>query len=203
MEYEIHLRQTDTKKIYVDPSGREGIYLYPTEIRKLSLSDGDVVSEEELEEMRLAYALPRAKKRAIALLAKNDRTEAELCEKLHKSLTDSLSLAQTVEEMKRLGYVDDLQYARDYIYFKKNRKSFRLLQLELRRKGICEEILAKAFEEEGAQKAETLLPQMRKYAGKFSEWDPKTRQKIYAHFARKGYEGALIREAMEAVLEEE
>ena len=154
MQYKITLTDTGKKKVYVNPGVREGIYLYPGEIKKLRLEDGSELEQDEFERIRLEYALPRAKHRAIAILAKRDKTEQELREKLLQSLTDTQSLEEAISYMKACGYVDDTQYARDYLYFKKGRKS-----------------------------------------------DFPARQKVYAHFARKGYAGDLIREAIDKIEE--
>ena len=85
MSYTVTLRETDKKKVYVDPGIREGIYLYPGEIKKLKLLEGSMLEEDEFERIRLQYALPRAKHRAIAILAKRDKTEKELRDKLQKA----------------------------------------------------------------------------------------------------------------------
>ena len=129
MQYKITLTDTGKKKVYVNPGVREGIYLYPGEIKKLRLEDGSELEQDEFERIRLEYALPRAKHRAIAILAKRDKTEQELREKLLQSLTDTQSLEEAISYMKACGYVDDTQYARDYLYFKKGRKSF--LQIKM------------------------------------------------------------------------
>lgn len=196
MVYTIRLTETDKKKVYVDPGVREGIYLYPGEIKKLKLEDGGELDEDEFDRIRLQYALPRAKHRAIAILAKRDKTEKELREKLQQSLTDTQSLEDTIAYMKSCGYVDDIQYARDYIYFKKGRKSFLQIKMELQKKGIPSGVLETVFEEEGSQQMEDILMQVKKYMKKFPELDFNVRQKVYAHFARKGYAADLIREAI-------
>ena len=98
--------------------------------------------------------------------------------------------------MKSCGYVDDEQYARDYLYFKKGRKSFLQIKMELQKKGIPSQILEEVFEEEGGQQIEDILVKVQKYMKKFPTLDFTAKQKIYTHFARKGYAGDLIREAM-------
>lgn len=203
MFYTVTLTNTDKKKIYVDPGAREGIYLYPGEIKKLKLESGSEIDQDEFERIRLEYALPRAKHRAIAILAKRDKTEKELREKLLQSLTDTKSLEDTITYVKSCGYIDDMQYARDYIYFKKGRKSFLQIKMELQRKGIPSQVLEAVFEEEGGQQIEDILLKVKKYMKKFPELDFTAKQKIYAHFARKGYAGELIREAMSRIEESE
>ena len=167
MSYTVTLRETDKKKVYVDPGIREGIYLYPGEIKKLKLLEGSMLEEDEFERIRLQYALPRAKHRAIAILAKRDKTEKELRDKLQQSLIDTKTLEETISYVRTCGYVDDLQYARDYIYFKKGRKSFLQIKMELQKKGISSQVLETVFEEEGGQEMEDILMQIKKYMRRF------------------------------------
>lgn len=197
MEYMIHLKSTSGKKIYIDPEGREGFYLYPSEIKKERLSDGLCVSEEELERMRREYAIPRAKKRALGILVKRDRTEKELRDKLEDSDNDQQSIEEALKYVKSFGYVDDLNYAREYLYFKKSKKSYPMIRRELYNKGISSEILEVVFEEAGPQKREDLSVQVRKYIRKFDELDDVARRKTCAHFCRKGYSTELVREILD------
>ncbi|MDD7114519.1 MAG: regulatory protein RecX [Lachnospiraceae bacterium] len=197
MEYVIHLRGTSGKKIYVDPEGGEGFYLYPGEIKKEKLTEGDSVREEDLERIRREYAVPRAKKRALGLLVKKDRTEKEIRDKLKDSVNDQQSVEEAVKYVRSFGYVDDLNYARDYLYYKKSKKSYPLIRQELKQKGISSEILDLIFEEAGPQKEEDLLPQIRKYIRKFDEMDATAKKKTCAHFCRKGYSSGLIKNILE------
>lgn len=197
MEYVIHLVPTSGKKIYIDPEYREGIYLYPSEIKKEKLVDEGRIREEELERLRKEYAVPRAKKRALGILVKRDRTEKELRDKLKDSDHDPQSIEDAVDYVKSFGYVDDYSYARDYIYFKKAKKSYNLIRRELREKGISSGILDLVFEEAGTQDREDLIPHIKKYIRKFEGLDTLAQRKTCAHFCRKGYPADLIRDILD------
>ncbi len=192
MIYEIRLRPTKGRKIYVDPGEREGIYLYPAEIRKAGLRDGRELTDSDFEELRRLYALPRAKKRALGILTRRDKTEQELRDKLEESMTDSFSVDEAISYLKQYGYVDDYRYASEYIYYKRSKKSFRQIRADLRKKGIPSDILEQAFEESGGQEEEDIRQLFDKYIRRFEEMDSLARQKTYAHFARKGYDRELI-----------
>lgn len=196
MEYKIILKNTEKKKIYVDPVDREGIYLYPSEIRKEGLKEGTVLSEEEFELLRTKYAVPRAKKYALSILSKRDKTAQELRDKLNEAGNDSLSIGNAMEYLKNMGYLNDLSYARDYFYSKRGKKSFRQIEFELERKGIVSETIRIALEEEGEQTPDDLRPAFKKYAAKFEQKDSESRQKIYAHFVRKGYAPSLVQKLL-------
>ena len=193
MNYQIRLRKTDGKKIYVDPQELEGFYLYPSEIKKAGLEDFMFLSDEKLSALHDSYAVPRAKKRALALLTKKDMTEKELMEKLEASLHDSHSIASAMSFMIEHSYIDDERYAQDYFYSHKKRKSFRRIKEELLQKGIPYDILQRVMEEEGEQREEDIRPLVIKYARKFPDLDHKAEQKIYMHFGRKGYSIEQVR----------
>lgn len=197
MDYIIHLRPTRGKKIYVEPEYEEGIYLYPGEIKKQKLVDGDAVSAETFQKLREEYAVPRAKKRALGILVKKDCTEQELRDKLTASLNDSWSVDAALCFARDHGYVNDENYAREYLNYKKGRKSYRQIRMELARKGITGQILDMVFEEAGSQPEEDIRPQVKKYIRKFSELDAAAVQKTCAHFYRKGYPSDVIRKILE------
>lgn len=202
MMYQISLCETKGRKIYVDPELCEGFYLYPGEVRRYKLEDGKQVTEEELTQIRKTCALPRAKKRAMGILVKQDKTEQELRQKLEQSMTDSISLEETMEYLRSFGYVNDYRYASDYIRNKKKRKSYRLIRSELKKKGIPEEVLEQVFAEAGEQKGEDIREQIEKYIRKYPEMNREARQKVCAHFYRKGYAGSLVMETLERILED-
>lgn len=192
MDYRIRLTGTEGKKVYIDPEGMEGFYLYPGEVKKSRLTDGMLLSEEDLEKIRLTYAIPRAKKRALGILVKGDQTTHQLREKLEKSYHDSRSIEAALEFVTDAGYVDDLQYARDYLHSRKHRKSYRMIRMDLAGKGIPSEMLDILFEEEGDQAREDVEEAVIKYARKFPKTDRAALRKICAHFYRKGYNPELI-----------
>lgn len=203
MDYRITLKETGSKKVYVDPQEEEGFYLYPGEVRKAGLTDGMVMSEDAFWTIHQQYAVPRAKKRALGLLMKKDMTRQELVDKLESSLHDSRSITIAVEFMTEHGYIDEENYCRDYIYFRRGKKSFRQIREELSRKGIDRELLQRVFEEEGEQDVDEIRPLVLKYAKKFSELDYKNTQKICMHFGRKGYPVERVRDILSELEQKE
>ena len=180
----------------MDPEGMEGLYLYPGEIKNSGLSEGMLLSDRQIEDLRIRYVLPRAKKRALGILVKRDKTIHELEQKLIQSLYDSRSVREALSFVEEAGYVDDLEYARSYLRSKRGKKSFRMIRLTLSGKGISEEILNQVFEEAQAQGREDVEAAVRKYARRFDQLDRTAREKICVHFYAKGYDSQLIREVL-------
>lgn len=193
--YPIHLKENG-KKIYVDPEGEEGVFLYPGEIKRERLREKEQITGEELEMLRQKYAIPRARKRALGILVKKDCTEKELRDKLTASLHDSVSVENAMDFVRKQGYVDDENYAREYLAWKRGKKSFRQIRQELKRKGIGESILCLLFEECEEQGEDDLRPHIQKYIRRFPEWNKEAWQKTCAHFYRKGYAADLIQKIL-------
>ena len=182
--------------MYVDPLEEEGFFLYPGEIRKAGLKEGMVISGEDLSAIHDEYAVPRARRHALGLLAKKDMTEKELVEKLEKSLNDTRSIAAAMAFVTEHGYIDDGRYAEDYIYSHRGKKSFLQMKEILLRKGIPGDVIRQAMEEEGQQSAEDIRPLVEKYARKFPELDYSSSQKILMHFGRKGFSIRTVQEVL-------
>ncbi len=88
-----------------------------------------------------------AKKRALALLEKMDRTEQGLYRKLAESEYPEELILDAIEYVKKYHYIDDMRYARNYISYRQGSKSRRRLQQELMQKGVPKEITEQALEE--------------------------------------------------------
>lgn len=197
MEYKIHLQKTTGKKIYVEIGCGEGMYLYPGELKKQQWKEGERICQESFEQTRQKYAIPRAKKRALGILVKKDCTEKELRDKLTTSLHDAISVQEAMSFVKSNGYINDEIYAKEYLDVKKKKKSFRQIRMELKQKGISEQILDQVFEENGEQSQEDIRPLLLKYIRKFSVLDASAKQKTCAYFYRKGYSLEPVKQILE------
>lgn len=196
MDYRIAIKKTKGKKLYVDPMEEEGFFLYPGEIRKAGLKEGMIISGDDLLAIHEEYAIPRARRYALGLLARKDMTQKELVEKLEKSLNDSRSIAAAMAFVTEHGYIDDERYVEDYIYSHKGKKSFLQIKEVLLRKGVAGDIIRRVIEEEGQQSAEDIRPLVEKYARKFPELDFTSTRKILMHFGRKGYSIHTVQEIL-------
>lgn len=118
-----------------------------------------------------------------------DRTEAQLREKLLDAQFSPELAEQAVAYVKSYGYLDDERYVRNYIEYRKDQKSRRQLEQELRfKKGVPPELIQKVYEElePGDEKAliRKLLDKKHYTPG---DCDEKQRQKLIASLSRKGF----------------
>ena len=102
-------------------------------------------SEESREDI-----LRRAKKKALNLLERMDRTELNLRQKLTQNGFPPEAVDAAVDYVKSYGYVDDRRYARNYLAYRLQTKSRQKLFQELRQKGVAQEIIEEAWVEASA-----------------------------------------------------
>lgn len=133
--------------------------------------------------------LRRAKLKALRLLERMDRTEAQLRQKLLDAEFEPEIVEQAMAYVKSFGYLDDERYVRNYIEFRQAQKSRRQLEQELQyRKGVSPELIRKVYEElDPVDEKELIRRQLEKKHYNAREADEKQRQKVMASLVRKGF----------------
>ncbi len=118
-----------------------------------------------------------------------DRTEAQLREKLLKAEFEPEVVEQAIAYVYSYGYLDDERYVRNYIEYRKEQKSRRQLEQELRfRKGVSPELIQKVYENlEPSDEKALICRQLEKKHYHPLESDEKKEQKIIASLLRKGF----------------
>lgn len=171
--------------------------LYKGEKDRYSLEEGMELSEELWLEIRNGILAKRAKKRAMHLLEKMDRTEKQLRDKLTENGYPNDLVDEAVEYVKSYHYIDDRRYAENYIRYRQESKSRILLKNELLRKGISSQIIDEAMEAEYHMDPRTLIDQWLKKKGySSSEQDSEKERKIGQFLLRKGFSWEDIRSCM-------
>lgn len=133
--------------------------------------------------------LRKAKLKALHLLERMDRTEAQLREKLLQAEFEAEIVEQAIAYVKSYGYVDDERYVRNYIEYRQEQKSRRQLEQELQyRKGVPSELIQKVYEElEPVDEKALIRRQLEKKHFQPQEADERQRQKVMASLLRKGF----------------
>ena len=131
----------------------------------------------------------QAKKRAMYLLEKMDRTEAQLREKLRQDQYEEEVIEEAIAYVKSFHYIDDFRYACNYIRYRSQSKSRRILALELSRKGVSGELVEQALDTEYPEEDETV--KIRRWVEK-KHYDAETadvaqKRKMYQFLLRKGF----------------
>ena len=142
---------------------------------------------------------------ALKLLERTHRTRRDLERRLKEKDFDAPAIEHTRDRLAEVGLVDDVEFARAWLAGRWGRRpsGWRRLQQELRAKGVSQEDAEKARDllaERGSapdevESAAKLVAQARK---RYAKLEPHAqRQRLYALLARRGYDGGVIRRALE------
>lgn len=172
--------------------------VYRKEASAYGLAEGIDISEEQWGRIRAEVLDKRAKKRALYLLQKMDRTESQLCRKLKESGYPSESVACALDYVKSFHYIDDERYASAYIRCHQNQKSRMQLKIALQQKGVRADVIERALAESYEGEEETLVYKLlEKKHYDAEEMDRKEKYRIYQYLLRRGFSGSLVRRCME------
>lgn len=179
---------TKTKyKVYID--GQFAFVLYKGELSRYHVIEGQGLPEEAYEKIRDEVLTKRAKLRAMHLLNAMGRTESQLTEKLKQGGYPEDIVKEALAYVKSFGYVNDINYARNFIDNRKDKKSRKEIVILLKGKGVSDEDIERAMEEcygkDTAVLAIEKLMRKRRYAPGEASYEEK--QKFMAYLMRKGF----------------
>ena len=148
----------------------------------------------------LEQSLQKAKDAALKYLSFRARTKREVQEKLKGKGFDEGTIRRAVERLEELRLIDDAAFAREWIRSRQRRGPMgrRRLLLELRSKGISEEMADRALDEllEGTDPHALAIHRLRKHRAQYVRLDRAVAlRRMLGLLARWGFEGEIAREA--------
>lgn len=196
------IEELDKKRSKIYINQEFAFVLYKGEIVQYKLKTEEAIEDSIYETIRKEILPKRAKKRCLNLLQKKSYTEYKLREKLIEGLYTQDIIDEAIDYVKSFRYVNDYDYACQYIFYHKETESRRKIEEKLSLKGIDREILSQAFQDsyEEEEQQEIELQQAKKllekknYNAETMDW--KEKQKVYAFLARKGISSSIIQKAM-------
>lgn len=188
-------------RVNVFADGEFLIGLSKENLLRAALRVGDEISRLQVDALTAQETLLSAKNAALRLLALRPRSEQEIVDRLREKEFDEKTIAVVLAELRTAGLANDAQFARLFI---RNTLTLRPLgELQLRRKllllGVPRAIIDDAVSETLADvdmvdvARQTALAYQRRLHHAATPDDPrKTRNKISAHLARRGYSWSTI-----------
>ena len=173
--------------------------IYKGELYSYKIKEGEELKEETYDEIMHTVLPKRAKLRAMNLLKVRPYTFKGLRDKLTEGGYPEEIIDIAIDYVASFHYLDDLQYARDYIYTYKERKNKQKLIQDLINKGVSKDLIEEAFESElstdetdyeGLQ-IKNILRKKGYYDREFSYEEL---QKLKASLYRKGFSSDKISE---------
>lgn len=187
------------KRIEID--GEFAFVLYKGELAFYGMKEESEIREEDYQEIMTKILPKRAKLRAMNLLKSRTYTTVQLMEKLKTGGYPPQIIREAIDYVASFGYINDSQYAYDFIEYNKENKSKNRIMADLRRKGISGDMMEAAWEEAvGEDRAALEKKQIIKLLDKkhFSPEDATLQesQKMMAFLYRKGFAIETIRNVL-------
>lgn len=186
-------------KVYLD--GQFAFVLYKGELRSYRVREGEELAAEDYSEIMERILPKRAKLRAMNLLKGREYTESRLRNKLKEGMYPEKVIAEALDYVTSFHYVDDLRYATAYITAHERTRSRRRIEQDLTARGICREVLERAWarwEAEGGSQDEAAmigkLLEKRRFCPQNADY--KERQRIGSFLVRKGFSSEAVRRAV-------
>ena len=156
---------------------------------KLNLYEKKEITGEEINYIKNNINYRAAKSTAIRFLSLKYRCEKEIRVKLELSGFDDEVIENVLEELKSMGYINDRIYTQKYIHdrSKLKPKSKRGLKLELKNKGVTEDIIDEVIGEWDIDEDAVAFGLAKKKFGKYDIKDENITRKIYSFLQHRGY----------------
>ena len=164
------------------------LFLYNKEVYRLGLKEGEELSQNTYEEILSEILIPRAKRRAMHLLEKQDRTRQNLIQKLKESGYPPPAIEEAVAYVESYHYIDDDRYARNYVRYHQEGKSRRKIYETLLQKGVSKDVILAALDEEYfASEENMILELLQKKKYDVDTADLKEKAKMYRFLLGRGF----------------
>ena len=195
----------DPDRIAVDLNGSFAFALPATLVADERIDVGEMLDGDRVSSLLAADEASRATEAALVFLGYRPRSEKEVRDRLRRGGYEQDAIEHAIARLHEWRYLDDADFARRWV---ENRTAHRprgrrLLQQELRHKGIDGEIARDAIDdaeldEPGAAEA-LARRRLPSYAG---DEPAAIRRRLGAYLARRGYGYDVIRVALDRALGE-
>lgn len=197
------ITELDKKRSEIYINQEFAFVLYKGEIAQYKIRTESPVEDDIYSVIRNEILPERAKKRCLNLLQKRPYTECKLREKLAEGKYTQDIVDEAIEYVKSFHYIDDYEYACQYIFYHKETETKKKMEEKLAMKGVNKKTLQQAFADSYDDEKEWLeleliqaqkLLQKKQFDIENADWREK--QKVYAFLDRKGISSSIIRKAM-------
>ncbi len=181
--------------IYLDNVFYCGLELETVMRNRLKI--GDQIEPEKLDEIQFDSERVRALDKALSFITKSKKTEKQVREHLQSKGYTEQTIENVIEKMKDYRFLDDGDYASSYAKSYSKTKGKRLIEMELKKKGVSEEDMSSAIEDIGDQTESAVL-----IAEKYLKNKPKDKPnmlKCYKYLLSKGFEYDDAKSAIERI----
>lgn len=195
----------DPKRVSLHLDGAYAFTLPADLVASQHLEVGDFLDESRLAALLAADQVSRATEAALAFLAYRPRSEREVRDRLRRGAYPQETIKKVIARLHDWRYLDDADFARRWVEGRtmQRPRGSRLLQQELRQKGIDSEIAREAIAEADLDEAAAAEALARKRLAAYAGEDPRVvRRRVGAYLARRGYNFDVVRAALDRAMGE-
>ena len=192
------------KRVNIFLDGRFAFSLEAEVAIREDLKVGQELSASQIGALARSDQFHRSLNAAAHYLGYRPRSEFELRQKLHQHGFDGDSVEAVIAKFKEQGLVDDMAFAQ---FWKDNRESFsprsqRLTRLELRRKGVADDVIAQVVDaiDDGESAYRAALSKARSLP--LSDYQS-FRRRLGEYLKRRGFGYGVISHTVERVWQEQ
>lgn len=137
----IKKQKRNSNRVNIHLDGEYSFGLYVTNAVRLKI--GQILSESEIDDLLNKDQIESAFQKSLRFIAYKPRTQFDVKKKLNEGGYSEQVIDQILEKLIEKGYLNDQQYAENWIESKSLNKprSKKLISLELRQKKIDQEII--------------------------------------------------------------
>lgn len=179
--------------IYLDNAFYCGLELET--VMRYRLKIGDQIEPEKLDEIQFDSERARALDKALSFITKSKKTQRQVKEHLYSKGYTEQTVESVIEKMKDYRFLDDSDYALVYAKSYSKNKGKRLIEMELKRKGVSDEDMTDALENIGDQ-TDSAVSIAEKYL-KNKQKDKTNLLKCYKYLLSKGFEYDVAKSAVD------
>ncbi len=145
---------------------------------------------------------------ASILLKYRPRSYKELVQRLKKRGYPPEEIEQTMEKLVGAGVVDDFEFCKYWINYRLNYnpRSKKFLEMELKRKGVDEETILRAFSEFSGFKEQDLIRELAEHKLRLlrgiTDREVKKRR-LYGYLTRRGFGYSQIKDVISQIMKDE
>ncbi len=192
------------KRVNIFLDGRFAFSLEAEVAIREDLKVGQELSASQIGVLARSDQFHRSLNAAAHYLGYRPRSEFELRQKLHQHGFDGDSVEAVLAKFKEQGLVDDMAFAQ---FWKDNRESFsprsqRLTRLELRRKGVADDVIAQVVDaiDDGESAYRAALSKARSLP--LSDYQS-FRRRLGEYLKRRGFGYGVVSHTVERVWQEQ
>jgi len=195
----------DPDRIAVDLDGSFAFALPATLVADERIDVGATLDGDRVNSLLAADQASRATEAALVFLSYRPRSEKEVRDRLRRGGFEQDAIEQAIARLHEWRYLDDADFARRWV---ENRTAHRprgrrLLQQELRHKGIDVEIAREAIDDADLDETGAAEALARRRLPAYAGDEPAAiRRRLGAYLARRGYGYDVIRVALDRALGE-